>query len=106
MAWWRGPVELDKGLTTWPMLEGSMGGSRREEVILGMLNRKGDGSGLLMDSDLKEDEDDEARGWSVEGSSIGGTANCREKSPGNQLLISISRLTCEIEVAYRMINLA
>lgn len=83
-----------------------MGGSRREEVILGMLNRKGDGSGLLMDSDLKEDEDDEARGWSVGGSSIGGTANCREKSSGNQLLISISRLTCEIEVAYGMINLA
>lgn len=39
----------------------SRGGSRREEV-LGMPKRKGDPSGLLIDSDLNEDEDDEAGG--------------------------------------------
>jgi hypothetical protein len=48
-------------------------------------------SGLSMDSDLREDEDDEGMfGSTTSGSSLNG--DCREKSSGNQFLISFSML--------------
>ena len=64
--------------------------------MLGMLKGKGEHSGLSIDSDFNDEEEDEGR--------LGliglGRSRCVDKFSGINFFISISKFTCEMDILF------